>query len=94
MQTQILVAKSSPNTQFNYFDCDCDFPQIESETLQIGEECINFCGGDAKKAIEKFEIHKLEIILTNLHNLLALQKSPNDEVFKQVVQFIKIEDGA
>ena len=95
MQTQqILVAKSSPNTQFNYFDCDCDFPQIESETLQIGEECINFCGGDAKKAIEKFEIHKTEIILTYLHNLLASQKDPQDAVFKQVLEFIQIEDGA
>ena len=93
MQTQqISVAKPSPNTQFNY--CDCDFPPIESETLQIGQECLNHSSGDAQKAIEKFEIHKIEIILTNLHNLLSLQKSPNDEVFKQVVQFIKIEDGA
>ena len=90
---QISLTKSSPNPQFNYY-CDCDFPQIESETLQIGQECINFCGGDAQKAIVKFEIHKLEIILTNLHNLLALQKSPNDQVFKQVLEFIKTEDGA
>lgn len=93
MQTQqVSVAKSSPNTQFNYFDCD--FQEIESETLQIGQECLNLSGGDVLKAIEKFEIHKLEIILTNLHNLLSLQNSQNDEVFKQVMQFIKIEDGA
>ena len=90
---QISLTKSSPNPRFNYY-CDCDFPQIESETLQIGEECINFCGGDAKKAIEKFEIHKTEIILTYLHNLLASQKDPQDAVFKQVLEFIQIEDGA
>ena len=91
MQSQISIKKSQPNPQFFGFD---DQPEPESTCLEIGKECLNFFDGDAQKAIEKFEIHKIEIILTNLHNMLAVQNSPNDSVFKQVMQFIKIEDGA
>lgn len=93
MQTQqsSKVAKQIPN-QFNY--CDCDFPQIESTTLAIGHECLDSCEGDAQKAVDKFQNHKIEIMLTTLHNLLASQKDPQDAVFKQVLEFIQIEDGA
>lgn len=91
MQAQISVAKQIPN-QFNF--CDCDFPQIESSTLAIGHECLDSCDGDAQKAVDKFQNHKIEIMLTTLHNLMAAQKNPNDEVFKQVLEFIQIEDGA
>lgn len=90
---QQMQQQQKSESQFYHFD-NLPAQAPESSTLEIGQECINFCGGDAQKAIEKFEIHKIEIILTNLHNLLALQKSQNDEVFKQVVQFIEIEDGA
>ena len=90
---QISLTKSSPNPRFNNY-CDCDFPQIESSTLAIGHECLDSCEGDAQKAVDKFQNHKIEIMLTTLHNLITAQKNPNDEVFKQVLEFIQIEDGA
>ena len=90
---QISKVAKSISTQLYY--CDCDFPPIESSTLAIGNECVDFFDGDAKKAIEKFQSHKIEIMLTRLHKVMSTQKNPNAKVFAQLLEFIKIcDDGA
>ena len=93
MQAQQISTSTQIHSQPQFND-DIPAEAQESSTLEIGQECLNFFDGDAQKAIEKFEIHKIEIILTNLHNLLSTQKNPQDTVFKQVLEFIKTEDGA
>lgn len=84
------TSQTSTNTpQFHNFG---DLPDPESSTLAIGQECLNFFDGDAKKAVEKFNNHKTEIILTALHNLLSSLANPNRQVFKGVLELIKISD--